>query len=76
MNSTVTERSNCRFIVRKSESDKPQLVLELFQSISSLKNTKLGLELLGGTSIEQAKKVAALLNEQVLTIFVETGGPK
>jgi hypothetical protein len=75
MNTPTTERSNCRFTVRKGESDKPQIVLELFQAISQLKDATLGYELLGGTTVEQAKKVAALLNEHVLNIFVETTSP-
>jgi hypothetical protein len=75
MNIPTTERSNCRFTVRKGESDKPQIVLELFQPLSQLKGAKFGYELLGGTTIEQAKKIAALLNEQVLNIFVETSLP-
>jgi hypothetical protein len=72
MEPTVTERSNCRFVVRKNESDKPQIVLELFQVISQLKDAKVGYELLGGVTLEQAKKVAAVLNDHVLNIFVET----
>jgi hypothetical protein len=72
MNIPTTERSNCHFTVRKGESDKPQIVLEVFQAISRLKDATLGYELLGGITVEQAKKVAALLNEHVLNIFVET----
>jgi hypothetical protein len=72
MEPTVTERSNCRFVVRKNEGDKPQIVLELFQVISQLKDAKVGYELLGGVTLEQAKKVAAVLNDHVLNIFVET----
>jgi hypothetical protein len=72
MNTPTTERSNCRFTIRKGESDKPQIVLELFQPISRLKDAKLGCELLGGTSVDQAKIIAAFLNEHVLNIFVET----
>jgi hypothetical protein len=72
MDTTITERSNCRFIIRKDMSDKPQIVLELFQPISQLKDATLGYELLGETTIEQAKKFAASLNEHVLNLFVET----
>jgi hypothetical protein len=72
MDNTLIERSNCRFIVRKDESDKPQIVVELFQPISQLQSARLGCELLGGTTVEQAKKIAAFLNEHVLNIFIET----
>jgi hypothetical protein len=72
MDTAITERSNCRFIVRKDESGKPQIVLELFQPISQLQYAKLGCELLGGTTVDQAKIIAAFLNEHVLNIFMET----
>jgi hypothetical protein len=73
---TVTERSNCRFTVRRQKgSDQPQLVLELFQSIPQLVGAKVGYELLGGTTIEEAKKLAAVLNERVLNLFVEAELP-
>jgi hypothetical protein len=35
-----------------------------------LNNTVLGFDLLGGTTLEQAKKAVALLNENVLNVFV------
>jgi hypothetical protein len=72
MHTVVTERSNCRFAIRKSRNEQPQLVAELFQTVVSLKDAKLGFELLNGTSVEQAKKIAAFLNEHVLNVFVET----
>jgi hypothetical protein len=72
MGTKLTERSNCRFIVRKDERDKPQIVLELFQPISQLQNANVGCEFLGGTTVDQAKIIAAFLNEHVLNIFVET----
>jgi hypothetical protein len=75
MHAVVTERSNCRFTIRKSGNEQPQLVAELFQQVSSLKHAKLGFELLNGTSVEQAKKIAAFLNEHVLNVFVETTSP-
>jgi hypothetical protein len=75
MDNPITERSNCRFMVRKDEYDKPQVVLELFQTISQLKDTRLGFEFIGGTNLEEAKKVAALFNEHVLNIFVEASSP-
>jgi hypothetical protein len=59
----ATERSNCRFIVRKGEGGKPQIVLELFQLISQLKDAKLGYELLGGTTVEQGKEIAGLFQQ-------------
>jgi len=42
----------------------------LHETVPSLKNSVVGFDLLGGTRVEQAKKVADLLNEYVLGVFV------
>jgi hypothetical protein len=69
------ERSNCHFAVPRTSDGKPVLVVQLYQdSIPSLKGTTLGFDLLGGIGVEQAKKVAEMLNEHVLDLFLITGG--
>jgi hypothetical protein len=69
------ERSNCHFAVQRTSDGKPVLVVQLYQdSIPTLKGTTLGFDLLGGISVEQAKKVAEMLNEHVLDLFLITGG--
>jgi 23S rRNA G2069 N7-methylase RlmK/C1962 C5-methylase RlmI len=65
-----TERANCRFVLKQTKDGKPQIVVERYQSIAVLKEAVLGFDLLNGTTQEQAKKVLALLNENVLNIFV------
>jgi len=71
MSENRTERAGCRFVVRKGQDQQPVLTLELFHNtVSVLNNTILGFELLGGTTAEQAKKIADVLNERVLNIFV------
>jgi hypothetical protein len=71
MSQERTERSNCRFVTRDTKDGKPQIVVERYhQTISVLSNAVLGFELLGGTTLEQAKKVVAVLNENVLDVFV------
>jgi hypothetical protein len=40
------------------------------QSISVLNNAVLGFDLLGGTTLEQAKKIVSVMNENVLNVFV------
>ena len=66
-----TERSNCRFSVHSSFDGKPQIRVQLYhQTISRLKNAEIGFDLLGGTAAGQAKKIAELLNENVLDVFV------
>jgi hypothetical protein len=71
MQKPKTERSNCRFIVQQAENGKPVLVLQFFQqTIPVLKEAILGFDLLGGTQAEEAKKLAEMLNERVLDMFV------
>ena len=71
MSQNKTERSNCHFAFRASSDGKPQIIVELYhQTISALDGAVAGFDLLGGTTTEQAKKLVALLNENVLDIFV------
>ncbi|MFZ0861690.1 MAG: hypothetical protein WB781_29125 [Candidatus Sulfotelmatobacter sp.] len=71
MTEEKTERANCHFVIKKTPDGKPQIIVERYhQSISALNNTVLGFDLLGGTTLEQAKKAVALLNENVLNVFV------
>jgi len=66
-----TERSNCRFIVQLTRDGKPILVVERFQdTIPMLRQTLIGFDLLGGTRFEDGKKLAEMLNEHVLDLFV------
>jgi hypothetical protein len=66
-----TERSNCRFTVQLASDGKPVLVVQLFQdTIPVLKQVLFGFDLLGGTRFEDAKKLAEMLNEHVLDLFV------
>jgi hypothetical protein len=70
MGEAKTERSNCRFTVQ-TNSGKPVIVLQLYQrTISLLRNTVVGFDLLGGTRAEEAKKLAEMLNERVLDVYV------
>jgi hypothetical protein len=68
-----TDRSNCRFLVKRAPDGKPFLAMQLYQdTIPALRATTIGFELLGGTRIEDANKLADALNERVLEIFVTT----
>jgi hypothetical protein len=65
------QRSNCRFLVQESGDGKPVVIMQLFQdTIPIFQNTTIGFDLLGGLQAQQAKKVAELLNEHVLDVFV------
>lgn len=69
------ERSKCHFAVQQASDGKPVLVVQLYQdSIPLLKGASMGFDLLGGIGGEQAKKLAEMLNEQVLDLFLITGG--
>jgi len=71
------QRSNCRFLVQESGDGKPVVIVQLYQdTIPIFQDITIGFDLLGGTQAQQAKKVAELLNEHVLDVFVtgtETG---
>jgi hypothetical protein len=66
-----TERSNCRFQVQQMPDGKSLIIVRLYQdTIPLLQRAVIGFDLLGGTQAEQAKKLAELLNEHVLDVFV------
>lgn len=66
-----TERSNCRFVVQQTGDGRPVLVVQLYQeTVSSLKNSVVGFDLLGGLRPEAASRLADALNEHVLDMFV------
>ena len=67
MTDTRTERGTCRFIAEKGEGNKPVIRMELFHNtISVLNHATLAFNLLSGISLEQAKKIADSLNENIL----------
>ena len=68
-----TDRSNCRFTVQQGSEGKVLLAVQLYQdTIPLLKGVSLGFDLLGGMRVEEARKVAEVLNEHVLDIFITT----
>jgi hypothetical protein len=73
-----TEDSNRRFTVQLRSDRKPFLVVQLYQdTIPLLRQVLLGFDLLGGTRVEEAKKLAEVPNEHALDMFVtceEKGG--
>ena len=46
------------------------MVQLLHETIPALRSVVVGFDLLGGIQVEQAKKLADLLNEYVLNVFV------
>jgi hypothetical protein len=58
-------------MVQQNPDGKPVVMVQLLhETIPALKGAVVGFDLLGGTRVEQAKKVADLLNEYVLNLFV------
>jgi hypothetical protein len=68
----TTERASCRFVVQTFAKGAPTLRLELFHPIASLTGMMLDFELLSGTTLEQAKKLAESVNERAIGIIVNT----
>ena len=58
-----TDRSACRFIAVQLYRD----------TIPVLREVSFGFDLLRGAQVEDAKRLAEMLNEQVLDVFVTTG---
>ena len=71
MPETKTTRSNCRFLVQQTPDGKVVVMVQLLHdTIPALNKAVVGFDLLGGTRLEQAKKLSDLLNEYVLDVFV------
>ena len=65
-----TERSGSRFVA-KTDEGKPVIQLELFHdTVSSLRSLSLGLELLSGTTLQQARTLVDAMNERIIGVIV------
>ena len=65
-----TERSGSRFVANTNEG-KPVIQLELFHdTVSSLRSLSLGLELLSGTTLQQARTLVDAMNERIIGVIV------
>jgi hypothetical protein len=71
MTDARVERGTCRFIAKNDESGRPIVVLEVFHgTVSVLNHATLSFNLLGGLTIERARKMAESLNENILDASV------
>jgi hypothetical protein len=71
MPDTRVERGTCRFVAQLAEGGRPVIALQFFHRTGSiLDHAMLSFNLLGGLTLEQAKKLADGLNEQVLDASV------
>jgi hypothetical protein len=71
MPDTRIERGTCRFVARNVEGGRPAITLQFFHgTVSILNHAALRFNLLSGFTLEQAKKLADVLNENVLDASV------
>ena len=71
MPDTRVESGTCRFVAQLAEGGRPLIALQFFHRTGSiLDHAILSFNLLGGLTLEQAKKLADGLNEQVLDTSV------
>jgi hypothetical protein len=66
----AVERGGCRFIPAQTADGKPTIAMELFHPLPSLATASIAFELLGGTTLAQAKVLAEDMNERILGIVV------
>lgn len=65
------ERGSCRFIVSTTPDGKPGLRLDLYHdTLPTLAKRVMGFELLRGTSMEEARKLAETMNERILGVVI------
>jgi hypothetical protein len=66
----AAERGGCHFIAAQTADGKPTIAMELFHTVPSLATASIAFELLGGTTLAQAKALAEAMNERILGIVV------
>jgi hypothetical protein len=63
------ERSDCRFVIAKTDEGRPVIQLE-HDTVSHLSSLTVGFEILGGATPEQAKTLADAMNESIVGVIV------
>jgi len=64
------QKSNCRFQAGKAADGKPTITLEIFQTVASLAGKTVEFELMGGTTLQEAKTLAEAVNDRVIAIVL------
>ncbi len=66
-----TERSGCRFSVAKTDDGRPVILLELYHNtVPRLNSLTIGFEVLGGSTLEQARTLVDAMNEKIVGVIV------
>jgi len=68
MDTSNTQRGTCRFKAVAGADGKPVIQLELFHPVPLLGGLNLEFEMLSGTTLDQARKLADSINERILAI--------
>jgi hypothetical protein len=74
MSDQQTQRSSCRLEAKAPRIGAPTLRLEVFHPVPALAGMTLEFELLSGTTLEQAKRLAEFVNERTIGIIVNANG--
>lgn len=77
MSEARTDRAHYRFTVKEYAGGTPWIMLELQREpdLPVLKDGFLGLDLRPGTSYEEAKRIADLLNDNIESVAATTSSP-
>ncbi len=69
--SSNIQKSSCRFQVSTGEDGTPRIKLDLFhQTVACLAGMSIEFEVMGGTTSQQAKSLAELINDKIIGIVV------
>jgi hypothetical protein len=67
------ERDSCRFKAVRGADGKFVIRMEMFhQTVALLKNATVDFELLNGTTLDQARKLAESVNDRVTGVLITT----
>jgi hypothetical protein len=67
------ERDSCRFKAVQGADGKFVIRMEMFhQTVALLKNATVDFELLNGTTLDQARKLAESVNDRVTGVLITT----
>jgi hypothetical protein len=66
----AVQKSNCRFQVSNGPDGKPRIKLDFFQAVPCLAGMTVEFELLGGSTVQQAKALAETANDKIIGVLI------